>query len=38
MKLFKTIDEKFKEIGFVRIRDDEYGASYERMFRLWITI
>ena len=30
MKLFKTVDEKFEEIGFVRIRDDEYGASYER--------
>ena len=30
MKLFKSIDEKFAEIGFKKIREDEYGASYER--------
>ena len=30
MKLFKTTDEKFKEIGFIKVREDEYGVSYER--------
>lgn len=30
MKLFKTIDEKFAEIGFVKVKEDEYGAVYER--------
>lgn len=30
MKLFKTVDEKFEEIGFVKVKEDEYGASYER--------
>ena len=30
MKLFKTIDEKFADIGFVKIKEDRYGASYER--------
>lgn len=31
MKLFKTIDEKFAEIGFVKIEEDKYGAIYERL-------
>lgn len=30
MKLFKTVDEKFAEIGFVKVEEDEYGATYER--------
>lgn len=30
MKLFKSVDEKFNEIGFVKIKEDKYGASYER--------
>lgn len=30
MKLFKTVDEKFKEIGFTKVIDDDYGATYER--------
>lgn len=30
MKLFKSIDEKFAEIGFRKISEDEYGAEYER--------
>jgi flagellar motor component MotA len=30
MKLFKTIDEKFKEIGFLKVQEDEYGVSYEK--------
>lgn len=30
MKLFKSIDEKFAEIEFRKISEDEYGAEYER--------
>lgn len=30
MKLFKTTDEKFKEIGFIKVQEDEHGVSYER--------
>lgn len=30
MKLFKTIDERFKEIGFDKLRDGDYIVSYER--------
>lgn len=30
MKLFKTVDEKFKEIGFIKVQEDEYGVSYEK--------
>lgn len=30
MKLFKTTDEKFKEIGFIKVQEDKYGVSYER--------
>lgn len=29
-KLFKAVDEKFAEIGFVKVEEDEYGATYER--------
>ena len=29
-KLFKTIDDKFMEIGFQKIQDDEYAVVYER--------
>ena len=28
--LFKSIDERFKEIGFNKIKEDEYGVRYER--------
>jgi hypothetical protein len=28
--LFKTVDEKLNEIGFTKIKEDKYGASYER--------
>lgn len=28
--MFLNIDEKFKEIGFIKIKEDEYGATYER--------
>ena len=30
MKLFKTVDEKFAEIGFVKVKENEYGVTYER--------
>lgn len=30
MKLFKTADKKFEKIGFKKIKEDEYGARYER--------
>lgn len=30
MKLFRTVDEKFAEIGFVKVKEDEYGAAYKR--------
>ena len=29
-KLFKTVDDKFREIGFQKIQDDRYSATYER--------
>lgn len=30
MKLFKTVDEKFEEIGFIKGKEDGYGVVYER--------
>lgn len=30
MKLFKSVDEKLKEIGFIKIEEDKYGVRYER--------
>ena len=30
MKLFKTVDEKFAEIGFIKEKEDKYGAIYKR--------
>lgn len=30
MKLFKTIDEKFEAIGFHKVKEDEFGARYQR--------
>ena len=30
MRLFKTIDEKLRDIGFKKIREDKYGVGYER--------
>lgn len=30
MKIFKTVDERFAEIGFTKTIEDEYGAVYER--------
>lgn len=28
--MFKSIDKKFEEIGFIKIVENEYGATYER--------
>jgi hypothetical protein len=30
MKLFKTVDEKFAEIGFIKIEENKFGAVYHR--------
>lgn len=30
MKLFKTVDEKFAKIGFIKVEEDKYGAIYKR--------
>ena len=30
MRIFKSVDEKLKEIGFVKIEEDKYGVKYER--------
>lgn len=30
MKLFKSVDDKLAEIGFVKIEEDKYGVKYER--------
>lgn len=28
--MFKSIDKKFEDIGFVKVKEDEYGVRYER--------
>lgn len=30
MKLFKTTDEKIKDLGFIKEKEDRYGARYFR--------
>ena len=30
MKLFKIIDDKFAEIGFIKVKKDKHGISYAR--------
>lgn len=30
IKLFKNVDEKLAEIGFIKIEENEYGAVYTR--------
>lgn len=30
MRIFKTVDDKLADIGFAKIKEDEYGVSYER--------
>jgi hypothetical protein len=37
MKLFKSVDEKLAEIGLVKVKENEYGASYERETRFGYT-
>lgn len=29
-KIFKSVDEKFKDIGFKKVADSEYCVAYER--------
>lgn len=29
-KLFKTIDKKFEEIGFIKVTEDKFGVTYHR--------
>lgn len=29
--MFKSIDKKFKKIGFIKVEENEYGVRYERM-------
>jgi hypothetical protein len=31
MKIFKTTDEKFEEIGFIKVKENEFGACYEKI-------
>lgn len=31
MGLFKSIDDKFKDLGFEKTKDDEYAVIYERI-------
>lgn len=33
MKLFKSVDEKLKEVGFVKTEEDKHGVRYERKNR-----
>ena len=30
MRIFKSVDEKLKEIGFVKIEENKHGVMYER--------
>ena len=29
-KIYKTTDEKLRELGFIKTREDKYGAEYRR--------
>lgn len=31
MKLFKTVDDKLKDIGFVKTKENKYGVEYEKI-------
>lgn len=31
--MFKSIDNKFKEIGFIKVSENDYGVTYERKNR-----
>lgn len=37
MKLFKSIDEKFAEIGLVKVKENEFSADYERQSKFGYT-
>lgn len=30
MKLFKTVDDKLADIGFRKIKEDQYGVRYKK--------
>lgn len=30
MRIFKSVDDKFREIGFKKVKEDKYGVVYER--------
>lgn len=30
IKLFKSVDEKLYDIGFVKVREDEHGCEYDK--------
>lgn len=30
IRIFKSVDEKLSDIGFTKVKDDEYGVDYER--------
>ena len=31
IRIFKSVDEKLSDIGFTKVKDDEYGVDYERL-------
>ena len=31
MRLFKTVDERFAEIGFIKVDESEYGVTYHKL-------
>ena len=35
MKIFKNIDDKFEDIGFKKVKDNEHIVSYERDNRIY---
>lgn len=37
LKLFKSIDEKFAGIGLMKVKENEFGASYERKTKFGYT-
>lgn len=37
MNFFKSIDEKFAEIGLIKVKENEFGAGYERKTKFGYT-
>ena len=38
--MFKSIDNKFEEIGFIKVSENDYGVTYERKdrnYKLYIS-